>query len=129
MVEELPSGAGEVAEDYPEIWDAYSRLGRACAEAGPLDDRERRLVKLAMAVASGSEGATHSHVRRALGEGFTVEELRQVALLGIPTLGFPSAVAALTWVDDILDDEDDFDDSDDDDADDADDDGDEDAEY
>jgi len=130
MVEELPSGAGEVAEDHPEIWDAYSRLGRACAEAGPLDERERRLVKLAMAVACGSEGATHSHVRRALGEGFTVEELRQVALLGITTLGFPSAIAALTWIDDILDDEEDFDegDDDDDDVDDADD-GDEDGAY
>lgn len=113
MVDQLPSGAGEVAEDHPDIWDAYSRLGRACAEAGPLDERERRLVKLAMAVASGSEGATHSHVRRGLGEGLTVEELRQVALLGIPTLGFPSAVAALTWMDDILDDEGDDDDVDD----------------
>ncbi|MDN3519358.1 carboxymuconolactone decarboxylase family protein [Aquisalimonas lutea] len=114
MADELPSGAGEVAEDYPEIWDAYSRLGRACAEAGPLDERDRRLVKLAMAIARGSEGATHSHVRRALDEGFTVDEVRQVALLGVPTLGFPSAVAALTWVDDILDEEGDDDDGDDD---------------
>ncbi|SEO45744.1 carboxymuconolactone decarboxylase family protein [Aquisalimonas asiatica] len=110
MANELPSGAGDVAEDYPEIWDAYSRLGRACAEAGPLDERDRRLVKLAMAIALGSEGATHSHVRRALDEGFTGDEIRQVALLGVPTLGFPSSVAALTWVEDILEEEDDEDD-------------------
>ena len=102
MGDKLPSGAGDLAEDHPEIWDAYSQLGRSCAHAGPLDERERRLVKLAMAVARGSEGATHSHVRRAVGEGFNVEELRQVALLGIPTLGFPASIAALTWVDDIL---------------------------
>ena len=105
MVDKLPSGAGELAEDHPQIWEAYSQLGRACAQAGPLEERERRLVKLAMAMARGSEGATHSHVRRALSEGFTVEELRQVALLGIPTMGFPASIAALSWVDDMFDDE------------------------
>ncbi|RZU98143.1 carboxymuconolactone decarboxylase family protein [Spiribacter vilamensis] len=102
MGDKLPSRAGDLADDHPEIWDAYSKLGRACAHAGPLDERERRLVKLAMAMARGSEGATHSHVRRATGEGFTGNELRQVALLGIPTMGFPASIAALTWVDDIL---------------------------
>lgn len=107
MVDELPSGAAEIADDFPEIWDAYGRLGGACAEAGPLDDRERRLVKLALAMAVGSEGATHSHTRRALEEGFTVDDLRHVAVLSIPTLGFPRAVAALTWIDDILDEDDD----------------------
>ncbi|MCC5859369.1 MAG: carboxymuconolactone decarboxylase family protein [Ectothiorhodospiraceae bacterium] len=106
METELPSGAGIVAEDYPEIWDAYSRLGAACAEAGPLDERERRLVKLALALAVGSEGATHSHARRALDEGVLPEELRHVAMLAIPSLGFPRAVAAMTWIDDILDEED-----------------------
>ncbi len=114
METELPSGAGIVAEDYPEIWDAYSRLGAACAEAGPLDERERRLVKLALALAVGSEGATHSHARRALDEGILPEELRHVAMLAIPSLGFPRAVAAMTWIDDILDEEDD--DTEDDDA-------------
>ena len=115
MAEELPSGAGEIAEEYPEIWEAYGRLGRACSEAGPLDERDRRLVKLAMAIAMGSEGATHSHVRRALGEGFTGDEIRQVALLGMTTIGFPSSVAALTWVEDILEEESDEDAADDDD--------------
>ncbi len=107
MVDDLPSGAAEVAEDFPEIWDAYGRLGAACAEAGPLDERERRLVKLAFAMGAASEGATHSHVRRALDEGISVDELRHVAMLAVPTLGFPRAVAALTWVDDVLDEDED----------------------
>lgn len=110
MVDELPSGAAEVAEDFPEIWDAYGRLGAACAEAGPLDERERRLVKLAFAMGAASEGATHSHVRRALDEGISVDELRHVAMLAVPTLGFPRAVAGLTWVDDVLDEDEELDD-------------------
>ncbi|HSH56389.1 MAG TPA: carboxymuconolactone decarboxylase family protein [Halomonas sp.] len=101
--QDLPSGAGQVAEQYPEVWDAYAELGKACAESGPLDARTRRLVKLALAVGARSEGAVHSHARRALEEGETSEALKQVAMLAIPTLGLPRGVAALTWIEDITD--------------------------
>ncbi|MBF7054718.1 MULTISPECIES: carboxymuconolactone decarboxylase family protein [Halomonas] len=101
--QDLPSGAGQVAEQYPEVWDAYAELGKACAESGPLDARTRRLVKLALAVGARSEGAVHSHARRALEEGETSEALKQVAMLSIPTLGLPRGVAALTWIEDITD--------------------------
>lgn len=97
----LPGAAGEVADRHPDLWKAYTALGQACAEAGPLDARTRRLVKLALAIGAASEGATHSHARRAANEGIDPEELKQVALLAIPTLGFPRAVAALTWIEDI----------------------------
>lgn len=98
---ELPGAAGRVAQDYPEIWRAFAALGAACAQAGPVDRQAQRLVKLALAMGAASEGAVHSHCRRALEEGVAPEALRQVALLAIPTLGFPRAVAALTWVEDI----------------------------
>jgi alkylhydroperoxidase/carboxymuconolactone decarboxylase family protein YurZ len=101
--EDLPSGAGEVAERYPSVWEAYSGLGKACAEAGPLDKRSMRLIKLALAIGALSEGAVHSHARRALQEGIGKQELKHVALLAIPTLGFPQGVKALTWIEDITD--------------------------
>lgn len=101
--QELPSGAGQVADEYPEVWEAYAALGKACSESGPLDARTRRLVKLALAVGARSEGAVHSHVRRGLEEGESAEALKQVAMLAIPTLGLPSGVAALTWIEDITD--------------------------
>nr|WP_163501087.1 carboxymuconolactone decarboxylase family protein [Halomonas socia] len=99
--EQLPSGAGKVAEQYPEVWNAYAELGKACAEAGPLDERTRRLVKLALAVGARSEGAVHSHARRGLEEGESPEALKQVAMLAIPTLGLPASVASLTWIEDL----------------------------
>ncbi len=101
--ENLPSGAGEIARAYPAIWAAYAALGRACSEAGPLDERTRRLVKLALSIGALSEGAVHSHTRRGLAGGLAKEELKQVALLAIPTLGFPQGVKALTWIEDITD--------------------------
>ena len=57
MSKTLPGAAGELAEQHPDLWSAYAALGKACAEAGPLSDRERRLVKLALAVGAASEGA------------------------------------------------------------------------
>ncbi len=99
--QDLPSGAGELARDYPSLWDAYEALGKATAEAGPLDSKTRRLVKLALAIGASSEGAVHSHVRRALEEGVSKSELKQVALLAITTLGLPQAVKGLTWIQDI----------------------------
>lgn len=98
----LPATAGDVAQRFPEVWNAYAKLGAAISGAGPLAGRERRLVKLALAIGSGSEGAVHSHTRQALAEGISAEDVRHSAILGITTLGFPRAMAALSWVDDII---------------------------
>jgi len=97
----LPATADHVAAGYPDLWDAYTDLGQACALAGPLSADKQRYVKLALAIAARSEGAVHSHVKRALEEGIAVDSLRHVAILAIPTIGFPAAMAALTWIDDI----------------------------
>lgn len=102
MERKLPSGAALLAARYPSVWSAYEQLGEAVAETGPLDAKTRRLVKLALAVGCGSEGAVHSHVRRAVSEGATSAELRHVMLLAIPSLGLPAAVRAMTWMDDII---------------------------
>ncbi len=98
--EDLPQAAGRVAREKPALWRALQALGAAAGEAGPLDAKTRRLVALALAVGADSEGATHSHARRALAEGLTAEELQHVAFLAITTLGWPHAIRALTWIED-----------------------------
>jgi len=98
---ELPGTAGQVAREKPELWRAFQALGAATGEAGPLDERTRRLVNLALAIGADSEGATHSHCRRALAEGLTEQELEHVAFLAITTLGWPKAIRGLTWVRDV----------------------------
>ena len=67
--ERLPGFLDRVIADYPEVWRAYRQLGDAAAAAGPLDAHSQRLVKLALAVGARSQGAVHSHARRALREG------------------------------------------------------------
>ncbi len=103
MTRLLPSAAGNVAQSYPEIWKAYADLGKSVSSAGPLTPKMRRLVKLGLAIGVGSEGAVHSHVRRALEEGLSKDEIKHATLLAITTIGFPKAIAALSWVEDITD--------------------------
>lgn len=77
-------------------------MGTICAEAGPIPERSRRLVKLALAGGRGAEGAVHSHSRQALTEGVSSGENRHVVVLAIPTPEFRAGVSALTWIEDIV---------------------------
>ena len=103
MTKDLPGAAGDLADSHPAIWAAYAQLGEATAAAGTLSERERRLVKLALAIGAASKGAVHSHSRRGLSEGIEAADLNQVALLAIGPLGLPRAVAAGTWIADVTD--------------------------
>lgn len=100
---ELPAAAGEIKKNYPDLWNAYTRLGAAVSAAGPLEQKAQRLVKLGLAIGARSEGAVHSHVRRALAEGVSADEIKHAALLAVTTLGFPQAIAALSWIEDLTD--------------------------
>lgn len=98
---ELPGTAGQIAKERPDLWRAFQALGAETGRSGPLSEREQRLVNLALAIGGDSEGATHSHCRRALSEKLSAEDLEHVALLAITTLGWPKAVRGLTWIRDV----------------------------
>lgn len=99
---ELPQSYRQFQEQYADVWQAYDHLGAAVHAAGPLDEKTRGLVKLALALGAGREGAVHAHVRKLLEMGVAADEIRHVALLAIPTIGFPATMAGLTWLDDVL---------------------------
>ena len=101
MIDEtLPDIVQRVADEKPEVWAAYNELGKVLAESGPLDAKTQRLIKLALSIGAGLEGAVRSHTRRGLKAGLTTEELQQVALLGVTTVGWPRAIAGLSWIED-----------------------------
>jgi AhpD family alkylhydroperoxidase len=99
---QLPKAYENFMRKHPDIWKAYDQLGGLLHDAGPVDKKHRELIKLAMAIGAGLEGGAHAHVRRALEEGVKPEEIYHVVLLAITTLGFPRAIAALTWVEEVL---------------------------
>ena len=98
----LPAPYIKFQERFPELAKDFEALGRKCRDTGPLAGREARLVKLGMAVATGSRGGIKSQARKALHDGLTPDELRHAALLALPTIGFPAMVAAMGWIDETL---------------------------
>lgn len=99
----LPKRFEKFLKEFPDIAVAYENLGSAVHESGPLDEKTRILIKLAISIGARMEGAVHAQVRKALKAKIKKEEIRQVAILAIPTIGFPASMAALSWVDDLLD--------------------------
>jgi alkylhydroperoxidase/carboxymuconolactone decarboxylase family protein YurZ len=102
MTSYLPDIYVSFRERYPDVAAAQDQLGARLDGAGPLDARTRRLVKLGIAIGALAEGAVRSNVRKALGEGATAEDIRHVAVLAATTAGFPTTIAALGWVDEVL---------------------------
>jgi alkylhydroperoxidase/carboxymuconolactone decarboxylase family protein YurZ len=102
MKARLPRWWKRFQKDHASVWRAFQKLGEECHRAGPLDARTRRLVKVGIATASGSEGAVHSAVRNALAEGVSPEEIRHAILLSITTIGFPNGQAALSWAEEVI---------------------------
>lgn len=100
MADELPTHFRRFKAAHPEIYEAFEELGRRVHERGSLSERERRLVKLGIAIGVGTEGGVHSAVRHALRGGCSREDVEHAVRLAITTIGFPRAMAALSWVDD-----------------------------
>ncbi|MFA9432223.1 carboxymuconolactone decarboxylase family protein [Egicoccus sp. AB-alg2] len=101
-VEYLPDVYVGIRERYPDVAAALDALGRAGEAAGPLDEREQRLATLGIAIGALAKGAVRSNVRKALGVGCSPDAIRHAAVLAITTAGFPSAVAAMGWIDEVL---------------------------
>lgn len=92
--------AEQIRSSHPEVWARFTQLAEACHNAGPLDEKTRHLVKIALAIAAGTEGGTHSAVRHAEESGITTEEMEHIVMLSITTIGFPAAGRALSWIQD-----------------------------
>ena len=99
----IPKPYQQMHQTYPELMKAYEAFGEATRNSGPLSAREAALVKLAISIGAGLEGAAHSHCRKATEAGCSAEDLRHVALLAAPTIGFPTMMRARSWVEDVVD--------------------------
>jgi alkylhydroperoxidase/carboxymuconolactone decarboxylase family protein YurZ len=82
-------------QKYPEVGEKYQELGEAVHNQGPLNEKERALVKLAVSGSHLYHSAFKAHIRKALAVGLTREEIEHVALLMLPTVGFPTMMAML----------------------------------
>jgi 4-carboxymuconolactone decarboxylase len=102
MSDYLPDVYIRFRERYPGVAQSLDALGKATRDAGGLDARSQRLVKLGIAIGALAEGAVRSNVRKARAVDVSDEDIRQTALLAISTAGFPTAIAAMAWIEEVL---------------------------
>jgi AhpD family alkylhydroperoxidase len=82
-------------DDYPEINSRQEALGKEIHEqAGPLPEKTRWLIKVAVSGASNHVRALETHIMRAKEAGASDQEIRHALLLLIPTVGFPAFMEA-----------------------------------
>jgi alkylhydroperoxidase/carboxymuconolactone decarboxylase family protein YurZ len=98
----LPNIYREFKQQFPEVSKSYDELAAKCHSWGPLDEKTRRLIKLGISIGLCSEGGVRSHARRALEEGVTADELRHVVLQAFTTAGFPTMIASMKWVEEVI---------------------------
>ena len=101
MKNDPPQIHEEFVARFPDLGAAWKSI-RKEEEAGPLDEKTVRLVKLGLDIGARREGAIHAAVRKALAAGISREEIEQVVSLAAGTIGLPATVAAYTWVHDVL---------------------------
>ena len=95
--EKLPKTFKAFIEKFPELGDAHETVAKAVDRAGPLDPKVCSLVKMGICIGAGLESAFRSHVRRALRNGATIEEIEHATLQAMNTVGFPRTAAAWQW--------------------------------
>ncbi len=85
---------------FPEVFKDFKKLGQTCREAG--DQKCQDLIKLGIAMGANSRGSVMSSTRKAIEAGASEEEIAHAVLLSLTTTGFPNMIAAMGWVDEVL---------------------------
>jgi AhpD family alkylhydroperoxidase len=82
-------------KEFPAVNEGHETLGKIIHEqAGPLSEKMRWLIKVAVSGASGHKLSLETHIAKAREAGATEDEIRHVLLLIIQTTGFPMFMEA-----------------------------------
>ena len=85
----------EFKQDFPKVYADHEALGREIHEkSGPLPEKLRWLVKIAISSASNRLIALETHIIKAREAGVSDEEIKHVLLMLITTVGFPAFMEA-----------------------------------
>jgi alkylhydroperoxidase/carboxymuconolactone decarboxylase family protein YurZ len=105
MISDLPKSLQRFIAKYPKVWDAYSRLGEECKAAGPLAKKQIHLVKIGIYGSKRQETPFKTHVRQALENGASEEEVNHVILQLLTAEGLGTTVRVWSWANEVIEDE------------------------
>jgi alkylhydroperoxidase/carboxymuconolactone decarboxylase family protein YurZ len=90
-MEDIHKIFSQFKEEFPEIHAKQEALGKEVHEkGGPLDEKSRWLIKMAISGACNHKRALETHIRKARAAGINEDEIKHAILLLIPTAGFPA---------------------------------------
>ena len=96
-LKELPPSLRTFIRRYPKVWGAHERLGLECLKAGPLDDKQIQLTKIAITASLMLETSFKTHVRKALRAKATKAEIEHTIIQLLPIVGIGRTMMALKW--------------------------------
>lgn len=86
---------GNFRKKHEELFEAYDEYGKKAYDAGPLDDKTKTLIKVAVSSAAKQPYAIKSQIRKARKAGCSWEEIEHAIVLISTTTGFPTMMEAL----------------------------------
>lgn len=90
MMADLGKGMVEVEEEAPELAAAFVRMDQAAYVEGELERKYKELIGLAVALYARCEHCINIHVKQALEEGATREEILEAAAVAVAFGGSPA---------------------------------------
>lgn len=94
-MEDIHGSFKKFKREFPAVYKAHEALGKQIHEkSGPLPEKTRWLIKVAISSASNHKIALETHIVRAKEAGATNEEITHTLLLTIQTAGFPTFMEA-----------------------------------
>ena len=94
-MEDMHDALKKFKKDFPEIYEAHEALGKKIHEqSGPLPEKTRWLMKVAISGAGNHKIALETHIAKAREAGASDDEILHTLLLIIQTTGFPTFMEA-----------------------------------
>jgi AhpD family alkylhydroperoxidase len=82
-------------KEFPRVYSDHEALGKEIHEnSGPLPEKVRWLIKIAVSGASQHPIALETHIMKAKEAGVSDDEIKHALLLLIQTAGFPTFMEA-----------------------------------
>ncbi len=94
MTKDLSKAIGEMRGGIPEVMTAFGGLAKSALAEGVLDPKTKELIATAIAVAVRCDGCVAFHVKAAVKNGASREELLQTLAMTIYMGGGPSMIYA-----------------------------------
>jgi AhpD family alkylhydroperoxidase len=98
VMAELEKGMNKIEEECPELSAAFVHMDNAAYIEGELERKYKELIGLGIAVALRCEYCINIHVKQALHEGASREEILEAAAVGVAFGGSPAMAQVSTNV-------------------------------